>query len=471
MNKFEYKNLTPFKWFVLENFPFIEADFDALTEWQLFCKLGKEMNKVIDKMNLCGEQTENLTNAFNNLKNYVDNYFENLDVQDEINNKLNEMVEDGTLDNIINEKIFSNLNEQITSNTNDINLLKEQTTSNTNDINLLNEQTTILIGDSYSLDRRPNIEITGWAVPLKELMGLNDNECYILQDNGGGFIANGSLGTFLNAITNANIQNKNNVKNILVCGGLNDANTSKNQIKLAIKTFITYCKNNFPNAQVFIGHIGNENDETNYNGQLLRYNCFYNSLPAYRECSDYGGIYLNGVEYIMKDYSNYYDRSHPNQVLCNKLASGIYQAFKNGFVSVNYKEKDISFSSNTTNINKLPFKEIFINNNWAIINFPEFETYIEFNSAQKFVGSQIILGEIETNYYRSVYPFMSIANCLITLYLSDGSKQELPATLEVYDFQNKHYLVLNYTRPSSTSYNVTKIGFKQFNNSLLGELC
>ena len=59
MNKFEYKKLTPFKWFVLENFPFIEADFDALTNWQIFCKLGKEINKVIDKMNLCGEQTEN----------------------------------------------------------------------------------------------------------------------------------------------------------------------------------------------------------------------------------------------------------------------------------------------------------------------------------------------------------------------------------------------------------------------------
>ena len=101
MNKFDYKNLTPFKWFVLENFPFIEADFDALTEWQLFCKLGKEINKIIDSQNLVGEQAENLTNAFNNLKNYVDNYFENLDVQDEINNKLNEMAQSGELTEII----------------------------------------------------------------------------------------------------------------------------------------------------------------------------------------------------------------------------------------------------------------------------------------------------------------------------------------------------------------------------------
>ena len=101
MNKFDYKNLTPFKWFVLENFPFIEADFDALTEWQLFCKLGKEINKIIDSQNVVGTEMEKFSQAFIELKNYVDNYFDNLDVQNEINNKLNDMVEDGTLQEII----------------------------------------------------------------------------------------------------------------------------------------------------------------------------------------------------------------------------------------------------------------------------------------------------------------------------------------------------------------------------------
>ena len=119
---FNYKNLSPFKWFVLENFPFIEADFDALTEWQLFCKLGKEINKIITSQNLVGKQAEELTNAFNNLKNYVDNYFNNLDVQDEINNKLNEMSQDGTLQEIIAEYLntksllgFDNVSDMINS--------------------------------------------------------------------------------------------------------------------------------------------------------------------------------------------------------------------------------------------------------------------------------------------------------------------------------------------------------------------
>lgn len=107
MNKFEFKNLTPFKWFVLENFPFIEADFDALTDWQLFCKIGKEINKIINSENTLGSQMENVTNAFIDLQNYVNNYFDNLDVQEEVNTKLNEMVQDGTFEQIIAKYITS----------------------------------------------------------------------------------------------------------------------------------------------------------------------------------------------------------------------------------------------------------------------------------------------------------------------------------------------------------------------------
>ena len=111
MNNYNYKRLCPFKWFVLQNFPFIEADFDAITNYQLFCKLGEEINKLIDNLNLTGNQVENLTNAFNDLQNYVDNYFENLDIETEIDAKLDEMAENGTLAEII--EAYLNVNSII----------------------------------------------------------------------------------------------------------------------------------------------------------------------------------------------------------------------------------------------------------------------------------------------------------------------------------------------------------------------
>lgn len=98
-----------FRRFVLQNFPFIEQDFDALTDYQLICKVVEYLNKCIETVNSSTEQIELLTNAFNQLKDYVDTYFDNLDVQDEINHKLDEMASDGTLEAIINNGIFQHL--------------------------------------------------------------------------------------------------------------------------------------------------------------------------------------------------------------------------------------------------------------------------------------------------------------------------------------------------------------------------
>lgn len=96
-----YKHLTPFKRCVLQNFPFIEADFDALTNYGLLCKIVEYLNKVIASQNEVQTNVEILNNSFIELKNYVDNYFDNLDVQEEINNKLDEMADDGTLQEIV----------------------------------------------------------------------------------------------------------------------------------------------------------------------------------------------------------------------------------------------------------------------------------------------------------------------------------------------------------------------------------
>ena len=99
--KEDYKILTPFKMQVLTNFPYIEADFDALTNYELLCKIVEYLNAVIHNENEITEQVTGLYNAYVSLQNYVNNYFDNLDIQEEINNKLDAMVEDGTFANIL----------------------------------------------------------------------------------------------------------------------------------------------------------------------------------------------------------------------------------------------------------------------------------------------------------------------------------------------------------------------------------
>ena len=101
-----YSCLSPFKLFCATNFPFIEANFDSLTNYELLCYITKYLNTVIANQNAVEENVTSLYNAFVELENYVNNYFDNLDVQDEINKKLDELVADGTLGNIINSTYY-----------------------------------------------------------------------------------------------------------------------------------------------------------------------------------------------------------------------------------------------------------------------------------------------------------------------------------------------------------------------------
>ena len=107
-----YKEMTPFKRFILESFPWIDANFDALTNYELMGKIIEYLNDIISNENAVQSNVTALYNAFVDLQNDVNNYFDNLDVQEEINNKLDEMAKDGSLREILND-LFYDINDQI----------------------------------------------------------------------------------------------------------------------------------------------------------------------------------------------------------------------------------------------------------------------------------------------------------------------------------------------------------------------
>lgn len=96
-----YKKISPFRLYVKSNFPFIENTYESLDNYGLYCKVVEYLNKVIANENTVETNVQALYNAFVELNTYVSNYFDNLDVQEEINNKLDDMVEQGTLQEII----------------------------------------------------------------------------------------------------------------------------------------------------------------------------------------------------------------------------------------------------------------------------------------------------------------------------------------------------------------------------------
>lgn len=157
---YNYNRLTPFKKYIIQNFPYIDADFDSITNYGLYCKVVEYLNKVIDEMNGANEQVEILTNAFNDLHDYVENYFANLDVQDEINNKLDSMAEDGTLTELIGaycQPLINQQNEQIANQNSEITTLISRMDSFTN---LESGSTT---GDAELIDGRVGFNGTTYA--------------------------------------------------------------------------------------------------------------------------------------------------------------------------------------------------------------------------------------------------------------------------------------------------------------------
>ena len=105
----------PFVTFVASAVPMV---FDnSMSYYEALCALWKWLqDDVIDVINNNATVTNeyiDLTNEYTakfiELKDYVDNYFDNLDVQEEINNKLDAMVEDGTLQELINNYLQPNV--------------------------------------------------------------------------------------------------------------------------------------------------------------------------------------------------------------------------------------------------------------------------------------------------------------------------------------------------------------------------
>ena len=79
-----------FRNWVLQNFPFLEDDFDALTYYELFCKMMEYVKKF-------AKDNED----FNKRLTEVENYVYNLDLQDEVDKKIQELLDNGTLAEII----------------------------------------------------------------------------------------------------------------------------------------------------------------------------------------------------------------------------------------------------------------------------------------------------------------------------------------------------------------------------------
>ena len=101
-----YRTLQPFRYWCQKVLPLVYDD--SLSYYELLCKVVDYLNKTMEDVETLHDDVTNLHTAYEQLQNYVNNYFASLDVQEEINNKLDELVQDGTLTNLLKGLIGDN---------------------------------------------------------------------------------------------------------------------------------------------------------------------------------------------------------------------------------------------------------------------------------------------------------------------------------------------------------------------------
>lgn len=346
--------LPPFKWFALQNFPFIENTFDALTNYELMCKIVEYLNTVAQKTNVLGTEVEQLVNWFNNL-----------DVQDEIDNKLDEMAESGELAEIINQEIFGQLNAKI---------------------NLLTNERVLCVGDSYGVGTTYGGTITGWCDRLQTIRGLSNDNFIKLVEGSSGFTRTGLQGHTFQSLLEANyssISHPETVTKVVVCGGHNEFNSDGPNLNGAINSFITYCKSHFVNAKIYVGMIGYDSRLTSA-GKTVRDAIYRFILRSYQNSVRYGAIYLSGAENIMHDYIDFMseDGIHPNDLGYNFLASYISNGLDGSYADFagNYHSETFTATNSESTFTILSrivndMQTFFFDNNISI----SYETAFDWN--------------------------------------------------------------------------------------------
>lgn len=298
-------------------FKAIPLAFDeSLSYYECLCGLLSYLKEtVIPTVNNNADAIIEVQNLMSQLQNYVNNYFNNLDVQQEINNKLDEMVADGTFESLIDG--YTTIPEL---------------TNRVENLEIKNNGNYIFIGDSYIAQ----LENNSWAHKLANKLNLSSENYYIFGEGGAGFSKTGNQNhNFLTLLQSkiSQISNVNEISHIIVGGGFNDQeNTSQQNLEVTIQSFINYCKTTFPNAKVYIGEFGwtMRHDFVNARNKI-------NSIviPAYKNCHNYGAIYLSNVELCFRDKTLYDDginEVHPNVNGSDKIANAMYDALHNGYV-------------------------------------------------------------------------------------------------------------------------------------------
>lgn len=347
---------------------------------------------------------ENITEQFNQLKTDTEQT-----VQTETTNREN-------TDNEIKESV-QQVQEQ--ANETQSNLTAEITERKTADNNLLfgYAKKYIIIGDSYAtvLECGEN----NWANTLALILGTE--RCTIKSQGGAGFSVTGN--SFLDLLKTVTANNE--ITDIIACGGANDFTyTIENNIN-SIKDFCTYALQNFPNAIVHIGMIGNS--KPSFKDYAYNRTSYVSTIYAYKQLTGIpNAVYINGSEYLNLDMGQWKDQTHPIEEQSLKIGYGIYRSLKTGNAQATYADKNI-IPTLTIGEGNMIIRNTFMNDELSVY----IDAQTDITNINKVVGTDYIPYQYTTiatigedNYGNPYVPFSFETPVVVFATPSDGSTTE-----------------------------------------------
>lgn len=212
-------------------------------------------------------------------------------------------------------------------------------------VNVPTQKKIIFISDSYGISPT---QATSWSQLAAENMGIVD-QCYFQNKSGGGFTVNGG-NQFLDALNEATVSNPQEITDIVVGGGLNDAVGGPNTAAILnnINAFANAAKNKYPNAKIWIGFMGNAKfgqigNKVINDVYLLNTMAYYKRAAATNGCT-----YILNAEQVLQDWSNMgNDGIHPNALGSQLLANIVVSTILNGGYNVTSKGDWMLFNAIT----------------------------------------------------------------------------------------------------------------------------
>ena len=251
--------------------------------------------------------------------------------------------------------------------------LREEVSDLNDTISLMTNRKFLFVGDSY-------VGTSHYVSKLNAILGLTNNVnsfCYAVGGEGftTGTNGNGFLYQLEQAVTN--IDDTDEITDIIVCGGANDAETNQSYSEDSIATnftaFVTYAHNHFANAKIHIGFIGfchydssTLENRTQKNLELMLYH--YKDNAFKKNCA-----YMNNIEYATRflgQLSTKEDGLHPNSTGGDIICYGIVNYLKTGMANISLY--DFNITTGEPIVSGSHYASVSQTNDKTILKFPEF---------------------------------------------------------------------------------------------------